>query len=172
MPEIHLRSMDQIIHLNLNVNWPRDLKISGVPVHETCAFINLCKFVQRHVWFVFDVSAAIPRPNRCEMCTREAGSEGTMLFSFGMSGADRWRLSLLFGALWRFHAWVCNVFDESCWCVFLVWCVWCCRRNSLKDWPTLWWFHEWVVIGHCEFRWATVWAFLVKCCCSVFAESC
>jgi len=29
-----------------------------VPVHETCAFINLRKFVQRHVWCAFDVSPA------------------------------------------------------------------------------------------------------------------
>jgi len=42
-----------------------------VPMHKTFTYYSLCKFVQRHIWCAFDVSAAILGPNRCEMCTRE-----------------------------------------------------------------------------------------------------
>ena len=73
---------------------PRQFQPFAVPANVTCAFINLCKFVQRHVWRAFDVSAAIPSPSRSKKCTREAGSERQGLFSFGMSGADRQRFSL------------------------------------------------------------------------------
>jgi len=51
-----------------------------VSVHVTCAFINLCKLVQLHLCCAFDVAAAIPSPNTCEMCTREADSDRTMPF--------------------------------------------------------------------------------------------
>jgi len=72
-------------------------------VHKTFAFINLCKFVQRHVWCAFHVSAAIPGPNRCKMCTWEACSARTMPFFVWYFWC--WSVEVLL-ALWRFHAWV------------------------------------------------------------------